>query len=238
MKKTLKTVLCMLLCISTLFAFAGCETAASREAAARAAAENFLDAICKLDMQTAAAYTTDSEAFLATVEFKNAEDVKNLFTDAMLEGAGAEFSPYTEKFMPLIDNVLNGLLGTFDYEITSATVDGDGYLVSGTLTHMDFDTDVEALINTDEATMNDILSRVATKVMESGQITAQTTETELMAMMIEPLVEELIPLVADAMAKIPSVQEDITLKVEKKDGAWLVNDADSSIGDMNFMNLI
>lgn len=238
MKKTFKTALCILLCLSTLFAFAGCETAADREAAAIAAAENYMSAICALNMEGAAAYAVEGEAMLQDLEFKNAEDVKTLLMDAMLEGAGTEFSPYADKFSPILDTVITGLQNSFSYEITSASVDGDAYLVSGSFTHMNFDADMEEIFNIDENALNEILTRVATKVMESGQITAQTTETELLEMMIDPLVSELEPIIKDAMAKIPNVQEDIALKVEKKDGAWLVNDTDSQLGDMNIMDLL
>lgn len=238
MKKTLKNILCILLCLSTLFAFAGCETAADREAAARTAADNFLSALCALDMQTASTYTVEGEAFLADLEFKDIEGVKTILKNAMLEGAGTEFSPYADKFNPLIDLVTEGLKNSFSYEITSATIDGDGYLVSGTLKHLDFDADMEEVFNIDETTLNGILTRVATTVMESGQLTAQTSQEEMLAMMIDPLVAELSPIISEKLTNAPSTTDDISLTVEKVAGKWLVNDADSSVDDMGFLDLM
>ncbi len=238
MKKTLKTLLCMLLCLSALLAFTGCETAASREAAVRTTAENYLTAVCALDMQTASTYTLDAEAFLADLDFKNAEDAKTLLRNGITESAGVEFSAYSEKFNPIVDAVIGGIQDNFSYEITAVTADGNGYIVSGTLTQPDFDADFDKIFSLENDAMNEILERVVNKVLESGQVTENTSEEELLALMVTPLVEELTPVVEAAMEKLPTIKEDFTLPFEKAEGAWLINDTDNTAGHMGISDFL
>ena len=228
MKKIFGSVICMLICVSMVFALCGCETAEQREAAVRETAEGYLSAICELDFPGAAGFTVEGESLLEGSSVKSLDDLKEQFSQIVVDSAGEGFSKYKEKFYPMSDVVAEAIKNSLSYEILSVAEEDKKYAVSVKIAYMDENADFASLLGLNEDTGTEIATNILRPLIESGKITEKTTEQELMDLMIDPLVAEITKLIEEGIEKVGTVEEEISLIVEKKDGAWKVNNSESS----------
>ncbi|MBQ6902028.1 MAG: hypothetical protein IJN71_03355 [Oscillospiraceae bacterium] len=227
MKKFFGSIVCLLICVSMVFALCGCESAEQREAAVREVTDGYLSAVCELDFIGAAGFTVEGESVLEGSTVKNIDDLREQFSQIVVDSAGEEFLKYKEKFAPISDVVIDAMKNSLSYEIASVEEEGKKYAVSAKITYMDENADFVSLLGLNEAAATELATNILKSLVESGKFTEKTTEQELMDLMIDPLVAEITKRIEAGIKNVGTTDEEIRLIVEKKDGAWKINDSES-----------
>lgn len=233
MHKTAKTLSALLMSILLLLSLIGCDNAAKKEKAVLETADAFFQSIRSLDMETAGSYTTDAESFTNNTGFKNIQDLQTKMQTQLSSALGASdtLKDAADKFSATFFDLLKN---TITYELGEVIAQESDYIVSATITHMDFETDIESLLAKNEDTLN----AIAMQVMQSGKVTEQTSQEELMTLLVEAAFTEMMPLVEEAIASAPRITEEVKLQLSKTGNAWRIDIQNSRLPDFSKIKIL
>lgn len=187
--KNMKKVLCLLLALATVLAFAGCgnkqapasetpaaETPApvSDEDQAKAVVEGYINALFTFDAEEAKKYVDDESVI------GEAPDV-DAIVDALLAEAPM-MEDYRGDLTDLLNLTLDTMMANADYKLGDITKDGDNFVIAAEITLPDMTSDPTIALQ--EAMSEDAMTDVAMKLMDEGKITESTTEEEMFAIIM------------------------------------------------------
>lgn len=183
--------------------------------AATETVENFMNAACELNAEEAYEYTDSDEE----PPYKDADDAVDQFVAEFSEGAPADGVVYFET---LGDMMVDAMLDSMDYEITSCEKDGDEYVIT-----VDWDCIDTVSIEDNMIVDESVGEEIAMELYENGDITEDMTEDEMVEVLMPATVEYMIEVLEDAIADADIKTETKEFVVYEDGGDWII-DADRS----------
>ena len=196
------------------------------EALAEETVEGAMDAFCELNLKEFAGYV-NGEADLGDMPFENKDDLTDMFLEELGSDPGME--GMIELIQPVFETVVDAMLDSMTYEITDVSEDNGDYNFTVNFECMDFEAldDFDSLMEgTDfETTMMEVV----TELMESGDITEDMSEEEMMEALIPSLVEILEDVIVEALESVDTNEAELEFVVTEEDGEWLIDAENSNV---------
>ncbi len=206
MMKKITAFVLALLCTLSLVACDG------GEAEARLAAENFMNAVVALDKETLSGYMVEPSAIPEEMDEWNIDNIAEMLPPEMVA--------YTEDFKGAFAGFIDKVKSSLAYEIKECNKTEGGFIFTVALTTPDLENlDVEKIL--EEKFSETDMNAIALELINSGAITATSTQEELMDAVM-PKVTSLMKEAFDKLT-IQTETEDIDLILIQKDGKWLVD---------------
>lgn len=222
MKRIFTKLLCLVAVLACVVSLAGCGAGSpAAEAEAKAAATGFMDALINLDISAAQAYLDDAEGL-------DSEFIESLSMDKVIEEAMAgneAVAGFEDKIRPIFDVVIEKIKAVMSYEIVGSQMFGEDYVFDVKITSFD-DEKTGEMENVLENAMskhltNEGMTQLATKLLEEGKISDQSSETEIIGAFFDELMPEITKSIEEM--EIATKVIDGQVVVSEVDGKWLVN---------------
>ncbi len=186
--------------------------------AAEDAVKGYMDALCKFDFAEMEKYLNGE--LPEELSSLNLDDLKDEMMGTMPEDM--EFmKSYLED---MFDTAIDKMLSTISYKITSSEEDGDDIKVTLEVTSPDFNelgTIIEEAMSSPEAEQN--MMELLTEAMESGDLSEDATEQELMDYIMPKVFDIVNDIISDEISNVSKTTETQELIVSEVDGEWLIN---------------
>ncbi len=243
MKKTLKILLCLMLAVGLAFSFSACtnsekDNSTSQSDAqdkkdkkeknpqklAEQTAKNFMDALCKLDMQTMSKYVTVSDDVKNVFPF---QDVRSYIKDAVYSQIGNEGTNLKEVINPVLDKYIEIFMSSISYEIADCKKTEDGYVFEAKMHMMDADAATKTIEDAfSQANMSAVGEDVAIELAENGIITAESTQEETIQALLDGVAKKMVPKLENALKQVGTTEDTVEIPVIKQKDKWLVDTKD------------
>jgi len=221
-------------------------TSNPEEAEARKVAKAYIEAVATLDIQKAAKLSVNGDELSADITEGNftdyiidtvIEEIQNAEgSTSVLTGTDETMSEYLRV---LLEGGFDAFIKNITYDIDSVQEENGEYIYTVNITMPDSVYVESAIANSfDEEKINAISQEIVAELAASGKITPTLTEEELMALMMVPMAEKMVPVMADAISACKTSTTTETVTVVNKDGKWLVAEGEFGVDDIDFSSIL
>ncbi len=221
--KNLRKILCLMLALVCVLAFAGCGGGQNDEQAATDTVESFMDALMDLDIEEMKEYVTDED----DLDFGKFEEIT---AEALLDEITAgepQMAAFADDFEPICEKMIDMIKDNLSYEITEVEKDGKNFVFAVEIEVPDFD----GMSSNLNRSMNSIdINSIAQELLTSGKITATSSQQDIM----NAIMPKIISVMDDALdnVKVTTDTEDCEVIVVKEGKEWLIDATESDVGNM------
>ena len=181
-------------------------------------ANDFMDSLCKLDVEKAVTYLDNYDGELP---FKNKDELINNFCEELLAEEGLD--AYKDDFVKIMSKAFDSLIDTMSYKIEDTNVDGDNAKVKISITmadteNIDFDEVLSDMDFDPEAYIQELT--------DSGKITDSMSEEEIMNAIMPKLLEIMGDCFDVAFKNADTTTIDDEMELTKNGDNWIISGGD------------
>ena len=197
------------------------EKEADPKEAAKETVDNFMKAFSKMDSDMMAKHVDgDLPESISSIDFA-------AIKDETVNSLPEELSAYKPQFGDMFDSLIDKMLATIDYDILSVEEDGDNMIAKVEITMADF-ANLETVLNEALQTgLNEKFMEIAQEALDSGALTDDSTEQEIMDYIMPKAIDLIEDILADKINGLDKVTEEAEFTLAEVDGKWLI-DANST----------
>lgn len=213
--KKLTSLLLVLICALSMTACGG-----QNEKKAREAVEGLMDATMALDFAGIEEYIDDASAV--------PEKIKNFNLDKLMEEMPAELDAYSDEFKGIFNDIIGKAKSNMSYKINNVEEKDGEFTFAVDVAIPDFDSvDFEQIMG--DKFNEDAMNTLIMDMFNAGEITATSTQEEILDLFIPKLIEILKESISNIEIKTETEKQELV--VTKVDGKWLVNAEKSKLFD-------
>lgn len=188
---------------------------AADEVKARAAVDNFMNALCSYDVEKAASYTNNPALVKMLVPFSSEEE--------MVAGYMKSIPPELQKYEAALNDYINTVISVMKdkttYKINSLTFAEDGFHAKIEYTTIDgSDSSMQKI--TEKMSKEITMENLANELIISGKINDQMSEEEIMDVFVPYAMEQMSDFVKNSDFKTNT--QTLECKIVKSGGKWLL----------------
>ena len=204
----MKKVLSLLLAIACAFSITACG-GKSGEKEARAALENYLSALLKLDGNAASQYIDHLP-----------ENFDDITLDSFMGSMPDMLHPYESELKTMYDVLIGRVTEKTAFEIKNVEGKGEEYTYTVTINTPDFESlDIEAVLT--DSINQDAITDIVLDAFHSGKLGVNSSEKEILDVVMPIVIEHANEAIADM--SLDFNEEDEKFVVTLQNGKWLVN---------------
>lgn len=218
----MKKLLALLLAFALVFSVTACSLFDNPEkdrAAVEETVKGFMDAYTAFEFDKLENFVVNKD----DLSEKVAEVNMTAAFDEVMKDLPSEMAPYRQDLQKIFDDTINKVKSGLSYEITGIerSEDGDNYTVSISLTIPDFESiDFNAAFS--DVASEAVLTNVLKEMIDSGKVTANTTQQEMIALLMPEVVKLIESAINDIEFEVVTEESKLVV-VETDDDAWLID---------------
>ena len=238
----MKKLLAILMAFVLAFSLVACSNAADEETTAKEDSKNakeestevveaFMDAYLEFDADKMEDCVIDKDDLPESLKMNFDEKVEEAWEETARE-LPPEMANYESDFENMFISVIERALDEVSYDIVETEKeDDDEYTVTVEVTLPDVESvDFDEILSSKDDEASAVLEEKALEYMESGMITAYSTEEEIMDLLMPHAIE----IIEEAFDEIEFeiTTEEIEFAVKLEDDEWLIDAKDSDLDEL------
>lgn len=185
--------------------------------AAEDTVKGFMDAFCEFDFKEMEKYA-DGELpeEITEIDF-------TAIKDETINSLPEEMGAYKSQFEKMFDTAIDDMLATISYDITSVKETDDNITVKVDLTMADFNALESTIEDALSSDMEESIMKIATDAMESGDLTEDATEQDVIDYIMPKAIDLMGDILSDEIKGLEKTTEECEFILSEVDGEWLID---------------